>query len=276
MNKIKLHRTTDGYITEDKKYKILKDIDCYHVYCLTPDGESSLLKRFCETINDARDEILSHKDIQSTINKIKKPIESIDDIEREIKAVYKRRCLLPTEDKIRLGKLFCLAKPVIYKNFKIWIESKFGMSHRMAQNYMNFYRSAGQGYQSSGAFKNTMFYSREKMNVVYFIQAELGGAYIGPIKIGYTQKLRNRLISMKMDNFHELKILKIIEGDRNKEKEIHQKFAGIRIKGEWFKPDQSLLSYVSFIEEPKKYNLLKKECIDVVNIFDEPTFKNKL
>ena len=201
-------------------------------------------------------------------------IQSISDIEKEIKATYKPRCKsFPVADKIKLGRLFCLAKPVIYKNFKYWVEKNFGISVRTAQNYMNFYRNSGVSTKSTGLYKHTLFYSRKSLSVVYFIQAECGSSYLGPIKIGYTKKLRNRLISMNMDNFHELKILKIISGDRNKEKEIHQKFAGIRIKGEWFKPDQSLLNYISLIEETEECTLVKEECMKVVNIFDEPTFK---
>lgn len=282
---LRLKRAKNGYTytAKDTTYNIVRDVDCFHVYRINGNDEPKIIHRFCETIREAKNEIFLDMELMHSQavpikrdGSISESIQSIEDLEQEIKATYKPRRLRSTfsiADQIKLGRLLCLAKPVLYRGFKSWVEKKFGISVRTAQNYMNLYRNAGSSCKSTGTFKNTPFYSKQKMNVVYFIQAECGNSYLGPIKIGRAEKFKNRFVSMKVDNFHELKILKLIKGDRVKEKEIHQKFAGIRIRGEWFRPDQSLINYIGQIQEPKECSLLKEEVLQIVNIFSEPSVR---
>jgi hypothetical protein len=58
----------------------------------------------------------------------------------------------------------------------------------------------------------------------------------GPIKIGWsrTNGLR-RLAELQAANPNELRIVCIIEG-REREAELHERFADRRIRGEWFSP----------------------------------------
>jgi hypothetical protein len=291
---LKLKRAENGYTytAKDTTYNIVRDANCFHVYRINGDDEPKIIHRFCETIREAKNEIfldleLMHSQIVpiKRDGSISESIQSIEDLEQEIKATYKPRrgknllhcnnsgSTFSIADQIKLGRLFCLAKPVLYRGFKVWVEKKFGISVRTAQNYMNLYRNAGSSSKSAGAFKNTPFYSKQKINVVYFIQAECGDSYLGPVKIGHAEKFKNRFTVMKVANFHELKILKLIKGDRSKEKEIHQKFAGLRIRGEWFRPDQSLLNYISQLQEPKDCSLLREEVLQIVNIFSEPSVR---
>lgn len=75
---------------------------------------------------------------------------------------------------------------------------------------------------------------------VYFIMDE-GGA----IKIGHS--IGNplaRLNGLQTGNPRPLKLLVAIPGGREAEQELHQRFAGLRIRGEWFKPDPRLLGFI--------------------------------
>lgn len=282
---LRLKRAENGYTytAKDTTYNIVRDVDCFHVYRINGDAEPKIIHRFCETIREAKNEIFLDMELMHSQavpikrdGSISESIQSIEDLEQEIKATYKPRRLRSTfsiADQIKLGRLLCLAKPVLYRGFGVWVEKKFGISVRTAQNYMNLYRNSGSSSKSTGAFKNTPFYSKQKINVVYFVQAECGDSYLGPVKIGHAEKFKNRFATMKVANFHELKILKLIKGDRSKEKEIHQKFAGLRIRGEWFRPDQSLLNYISQLQEPKECGLLREEVTQIVNIFSEPSVR---
>lgn len=79
---------------------------------------------------------------------------------------------------------------------------------------------------------------------VYFIQAESG-----PIKIGTTNSLFQRLSAIQTGNHENLKIIGALTGDDQSEKEHHEKFAHLRIRGEWFRPGDDLLSYIYEVSE---------------------------
>lgn len=83
---------------------------------------------------------------------------------------------------------------------------------------------------------------RNKTVYVYFIQAD--NHYI---KIGYSAKPMDRMKSMTNSQLQHtsMKLLAITEGGRKLEKELHDRFAGSRYKGEWFNPTEELLQYIS-------------------------------
>lgn len=60
--------------------------------------------------------------------------------------------------------------------------------------------------------------------MVYLIQS---GKYL---KVGYAENLMSRLKAYDPD----YQLLGVIDGDRTVEKEIHNKFSYLRVKGEWF------------------------------------------
>ena len=72
---------------------------------------------------------------------------------------------------------------------------------------------------------------------VYFIQEGTDG----PIKIGTSENPRKRLKHLQTGHPKELVLMGAIDGDREKEFELHQKFDYLRLNGEWFKPDSDLL-----------------------------------
>lgn len=80
--------------------------------------------------------------------------------------------------------------------------------------------------------------------VVYFIQRESDGA----IKIGFSNKIKSRVANLKSTEEENLKILGIFEGDREKEKELHERFKDLRKHKEWFAPGSAILDYLSATE----------------------------
>jgi hypothetical protein len=77
--------------------------------------------------------------------------------------------------------------------------------------------------------------------VIYFIQAGRKGC----IKIGYTDRgLQQRLNDLQTGNPQRLYLLLVLEGSERDEQQLHQRFAGLRRRGEWFWPGRKLLAYV--------------------------------
>lgn len=73
---------------------------------------------------------------------------------------------------------------------------------------------------------------------VYFIQAGDNG----PIKIGVATDPRRRLINMRTAHPDVLSLLAVMPGDATLESAMHRRFAGQRIRGEWFAPTAELLA----------------------------------
>lgn len=77
-------------------------------------------------------------------------------------------------------------------------------------------------------------------NVIYFIQCGTEG----PIKIGYSAKLRTRFADLQMAHHEQLYLLAWVEADQSLERVLHQRFAKIRIRGEWFKPHHPVKDFI--------------------------------
>jgi hypothetical protein len=81
--------------------------------------------------------------------------------------------------------------------------------------------------------------------MVYFIQC----GESGPIKIGNTKvAIEDRIYQIQVNCPFELNLLRVLNGNYT-ESEIHMRFEEDRIRGEWFKPSQKL---ISFINKPNK------------------------
>ena len=85
------------------------------------------------------------------------------------------------------------------------------------------------------------------------------------IKIGYTKlNIEKRLMQLNTGSDTQLYSLGYIKGDKKLEKELHQKFANLRLRnnGEWFSPDQSLIDYINSVNEVPNTYVLKNELFD--------------
>ena len=79
---------------------------------------------------------------------------------------------------------------------------------------------------------------------VYFAQRRQRGL----IKIGWSRSVETRLRMVKAKL-----LLGAVPGGRSVETEIHDRFAHLRVRGEWFKPAKELLDYTSSIRLPKSF-----------------------
>jgi len=77
--------------------------------------------------------------------------------------------------------------------------------------------------------------------MIYFSRAADGQ---GPIKIGYAKDPAKRLAAIQRMSPVRLCILATIEGERQDEADLHTRFSGLRLWGEWFKPSKLLLEFV--------------------------------
>jgi len=80
-------------------------------------------------------------------------------------------------------------------------------------------------------------------SVVYFIQS---GDALGPIKIGTAIDAGKRLRDLQCAHPYDLVILGTLPGGRAEEREFHQQFADVHIRGEWF---MYAKSFARFIDE---------------------------
>jgi hypothetical protein len=84
----------------------------------------------------------------------------------------------------------------------------------------------------------TRIFSYMKNAKTYFIQAN-----DGRIKIGVSTKPENRLKQLQTAHSEPLVILLVVQGDI--ERKLHSQFAELRLSGEWFKPESSLLTWIA-------------------------------
>lgn len=87
----------------------------------------------------------------------------------------------------------------------------------------------------------------------------------GPIKIGFTAQsdIKSRIASLQTGSSKPLKLLKKIRGDKEFEKHWHSLFKNYRLTGEWFKPDDYVLSMINLLQDDtaSNYDELTKDNI---------------
>jgi hypothetical protein len=80
--------------------------------------------------------------------------------------------------------------------------------------------------------------------VTYFIQRVPNG----PVKIGRTDNVRQRLDQLQTASAEQLVIRGVIKS--NREKQLHKQFASKRMVGEWFRCDDELETFMSELFGP--------------------------
>jgi hypothetical protein len=87
-----------------------------------------------------------------------------------------------------------------------------------------------------------------EVSMIYFIRQ----AETNYIKIGYTGgDVYKRLATLQTGSPHKLKIMFVINGDRNREKKLHSLFSDYFISGEWF--DMPEYKLIQFYNEQDDY-----------------------
>ena len=74
--------------------------------------------------------------------------------------------------------------------------------------------------------------------MIYFIKAN------DRIKIGYATDPIKRLSSIQTSCPYKLEVILIIDGNYEKESEIHKEFVALRTSGEWFRYEDPLIKYI--------------------------------
>lgn len=80
---------------------------------------------------------------------------------------------------------------------------------------------------------------------IYFIQAGTSG----PIKIGISDNIQTRLTVLQTAHFLELRLIAHCQGTNADEKELHDRFNHLRMRGEWFCPAKELVDYAKSLRE---------------------------
>lgn len=87
------------------------------------------------------------------------------------------------------------------------------------------------------------------MGWVYFIREGADG----PIKIGRTSvDVRGRMGASQTSTHHQLALIGQVPESLFSEKELHERFSELRIRGEWFKPSAELLAAVDSMCEGRR------------------------
>jgi hypothetical protein len=79
------------------------------------------------------------------------------------------------------------------------------------------------------------------MSFVYFMRLE---SPLGEIKIGVSSDVEARRASLQSNNPYPIIILATRPGGVREEYAVQRKFLHLRLRGEWFKPDEELLEYI--------------------------------
>ena len=80
--------------------------------------------------------------------------------------------------------------------------------------------------------------------MIYFIQEGENG----PIKIGYSNDPEQRLRKLQDGNPELLKLIAVIPGDRQRERDAHRNLEPFRCRGEWFRPNGEVFDYIERAE----------------------------
>jgi hypothetical protein len=79
---------------------------------------------------------------------------------------------------------------------------------------------------------------------VYMVQCGDGG----PVKIGHSNNVRKRLSYMQISSPDWLVVLRIFEGGKAEERQLHERFADLLMDGEWHSFSAAMLGDVGLVE----------------------------
>lgn len=99
---------------------------------------------------------------------------------------------------------------------------------------------------------------------IYFVQSEHGGE----IKIGRADDVAKRLVGLQTSRPDKLVLLASVKGSIQQERELHERFARHRVKGEWFSPVPELLQLIKSVAENGASALTQRHTSQVVTMND--------
>ncbi len=78
---------------------------------------------------------------------------------------------------------------------------------------------------------------------IYFIRANGKGA----VKIGYAVSVLKRVRALQISHRHRLAVVGVMKGTQKDEKDLHKRFAHLRLGGEWFDCKADLLEFLATV-----------------------------
>lgn len=85
-------------------------------------------------------------------------------------------------------------------------------------------------------------------SIIYFVRSSAG-----PIKIGVTKNIRNRLQQIQGQSPHKVSLISAFCGSSVLEREIHKRFSDGRLFGEWFSCSPQLIAYAADHNDPEAW-----------------------
>ncbi len=82
--------------------------------------------------------------------------------------------------------------------------------------------------------------------MIYFAQRKSGG----PIKIGTSVQLAQRIITLRREHGADLEVLGVVTGSYKEESALHERFDHLHHEKEWFHPGEDLLVFISADARP--------------------------
>lgn len=87
-------------------------------------------------------------------------------------------------------------------------------------------------------------------------------------KIGFSDNPSKRLSSLQTGNPQQLRLDKVIKGDKQLEKELHERFKEFRVNGEWFSCEKSIGEYFN-TELKEEKMLLHPSIIGIFTLMEQ-------
>jgi hypothetical protein len=88
----------------------------------------------------------------------------------------------------------------------------------------------------------------KRLGHIYFLK----NGRRGLVKIGYSASYRMRMSTIQLSTPDDLKLIALIPGDRDTERELHGRFGKHYVRGEWFRLEGALAKYVGALPKPPK------------------------
>lgn len=79
------------------------------------------------------------------------------------------------------------------------------------------------------------------------------------VKIGFSHSVMQRLKNLQTNHPRPLELLATVPGPWELERELHQKFAHLRVQGEWFRPEPDLMSFIHSLKRTRSVSHAAKE-----------------
>ncbi len=98
-----------------------------------------------------------------------------------------------------------------------------------------------EAYESGIRHKSQLRNAASPVGRVYFVQ----GASGGPVKIGFATHVKARVAGLQGAHRDDLVVLASVPGTMEDERDHHFRFAALRVRGEWFRPESPLLEHIA-------------------------------